>query len=467
MSNHTVASKKLDKLIALLCTSGSASLQFFGINCASMKRHISDDHKTMATNGRELWVNPDFLLSRSDSDNLFTLIHEAFHKVARHTLRLRDCAPGNQHLVHMAADYAINLALKLDDSIPYEMPADGLIDDRFVDDNGKALNAERILRILMDEATPIAISMSGGGQGDSDDDSDGQSGSGGGESGDDQQDNSGDDSGDGDDQQESGAGGQQDKPQDSGSNDADDDQNEPKQDSTMNPNSATPDSTGDLLPAPDDLDEQQIAMDNVKAETIAGVGAMPAYLKELVRESCETAKSDWMQEVRQELCRVFDKSDYSMRRPNQRYAQTGLIMPSLRNPAIRKLAVAIDTSGSMSADELTIAATQLKSIIDEFNPLETLFLQHDARVTYEESIPVGIKPKRIEWVGRGGTKFRPILDRLESEDIDGLIWITDMGLFDSISEPAYPVIWLNTSPYGQHYHGNNAKINFGRFIDLS
>lgn len=389
------ANRKLDKLIALMCSHSSASMRFFGVQCASMVRSVTDTlpgggpNKTMATNGAQLFVNADFLLGNSDSDNLFVLAHEAFHKAARHSIRLRDCAPGNQHLVHMAADYAVNLAMEQDASVPYPMPKCGLLDHKYVDDDGRALNVERILRDIMDNATEVPVPMPGDGDGD--------------------------------------------------------------------------DGTGELLPAPADLDDQQIAMDNIKAEAIAGSGDLPGHLKELVKESSQTAKSDWMAQVRAELCKALDKSDYSLRKPNQRYLHTGVIMPSLRNPAVRKLAVAIDTSGSMSESELNIAAAQLKSIVDEFSPLETIFLQHDAKVTYSERLVTGQKPTPVQWIGRGGTKFKPILDWLESEQPDGLLWITDMGLFDTIKEPDYPVIWLSTHSSGNRYHD---KIGFGRYIPV-
>ena len=287
-----LASKRLDKLIALLCSHQSPTVRFFGVNAACMTRIVTYDFPTMATDGKTMYVNPDFLLSRSDSANCFTLIHEAFHKVAKHTLRLRDCAPGQREIVHHAADYAINLALELDSSQPYAMPDDGLINHTYTDDDGAALNAERIIPLLMQRQQEQEQEQ-GDGDGDSQQSNDQQSGSNTADSDDDGKQDS-------DAAHDSGVACANDSGQDSDDNTDDSGQDSGGSgvgsagDGDYQQQDTTPDSTGALLPAPDDYDETENMLDTAKAEVIAGAGNLPGYLKTLIKNSLTTASLVWM-----------------------------------------------------------------------------------------------------------------------------------------------------------------------------
>ena len=454
-----LASKRLDKLIALLCTHQSATVRFFGVNAACMTRIVSYDFPTMATDGKTLYVNPDFLLKRSDSANCFTLIHEAFHKVAKHNIRLRDCAPGQKDLVHHAADYAINLALELDSNQPFAMPDDGLINRDFVDGSGMALNAERIIPLIMQQQAEQQQDESGDSDGNGDSNSQ-QSGSNAADSDDDgQQDSTA--------AADSGTSSTDDSEQDTGS-----DTGNSGQDSGLGTGSddydqqdTTPDSTGDLLPAPDDFDEAESMLDTAKAEVIAGAGNLPGYLKEIIKDSLTTASRDWMSEVHQELAKTFDRSDYSLRKPNMRYRQFGIIAPSLRAPAVNKIAIVRDTSGSMSNEELTLASAQIKNIVDTWSPLETIIIDHDSRITQVETLTVGMQPMNVDALGRGGTNFQPVMDYLEPLGVDAVLWITDCMPLDKPTEPTFPVIYLAVEKSNRWYY--DRYLNHGRYIDLT
>ena len=465
-----LASKKLDKTIALLCSHQSPTVRFFGVNAACMTRIVSYDMpnkgKTMATDGKTLYAHPDFVLENSDQENAFVLIHEAFHKVAKHSLRLRDCAPGQREVVHHAADYAINLALELDSNQPFAMPEDGLINRDFVDGDGAPLNAERIIPLLMQQQQDQP--QPGDGEGEKGESDDGSQQSSSQQSGD-SADNSDDDgeqsapdsgnNGAGDSGSDS-DGSDSDSGQDTGSNGSvgsgsgDYEQQDPE-----------PNPTGDLLPAPDDYDETEAMLDTAKAEVIAGAGNLPGYLKQLIRNSLTTTSRDWMSEIQQELQKTFDKSDYSLRKPNMRYRHFGIIAPSLRAPSVNRIAIVRDTSGSMSAEALTLASDQIKNIVDAWSPIETIILDHDSRITQMETLSVGMQPQNVDAVGRGGTKFQPVIDYLEPLAVDAVLWITDCMPMDKVKEPDFPVIYLGVSQSNRYYY--DRYLNHGRYIDLT
>ena len=480
----SIAQKRLDKLIALLCGHSSASVRFFGINAACMTRIVSEDYPTMATDGRTLYVNPDWLDSHSDSEACFVLMHEAFHKVANHSIRLRDAAPQHKDLVHKAADYAVNLAMTLDKGIVYPMPDEGLINTDYADTDGRALNVERILAILLKDAQQQQ-------QQQQQQDEDQQQGSGSGESDDQGQETDGQGSGESEsnDSDERSTNGESfDSPEDgegSGSEDTDETgaesggSDETTADPLQSSSQETGDSqddyfndpdyaesdcgTGELLPAPEDMDASESMGDTAKAETIVGAGNLPDYLRVTIKDTLTTARSDWMAELRAELSKALDKSDYSMRIPSNRYASFGLISPSLRNPAIRKIAIVRDVSSSMS-DAFDEISQQAKQIVDTFNPLETIVIDHNSRVVNRQSLTIGMPCRGLTKVG-GGTSFQPVIDELEKETIDACLWLTDCMPMDRPKEPDFPVYYLSVDPFNRNYWDRYLK--HGRYIDVA
>jgi hypothetical protein len=355
--------------------------------------------------------------------------------------------------MHQAADYAVNLALHRDHTIPYPIPAEGLLDERFVDQDNMPLNAERIFRILCDEQQ----------QQDSQESNDIQTGDSDGNDSDSSPDNSDSD----DSSPDTGStGNSKNQDTDSESDDTDSgsdnagDRPETGQAGAANETRPNVAATGDLLPAPDDMEESEAQMETAKAETLAG--ALPGYLREMISETINAgSEENYRDRLRHLVSKAFDKSDYSRRKPNMRYADFG-IFPTLRNPAIRRCAIATDTSGSMSIDTLNRCAGEIKDILDDWMPLETVSLQFDGRVQCEETLVCGQQPTNVEFVGRGGTRFKPVFDRFESDPPDVLIMLTDMLNFDTVTDPDYPVIWCNMSPYVK---GNNQ--DFGEYVDLS
>ena len=441
---QTIAEKRLDKLMALLCGHQSPAVRFFGIMAACMKREVTTACNTMETNGVILRVSPDFMEEHTDIELCFVLIHEAFHKVARHPVRLRDCAVQNRELTHVAADYAVNLALELDTGIPYPMVKGGLLNREYIDSDSKALNVEAIIKLLLsdppqggtgecDASDDASDEQDDDGSADSDD-SDTESDSG--DSADDSSDDSGPDSG------------------------GDDDDSEPDTD-----DSEPACVTGDLLPAPDDYDENENQREVAQAAIVAqGAGDLPAYLKEVIKGTLVDAKRDWMSELKTRFAAAIDKSDYSLRVPSQRYAAFGCITPKLRAPAMNKIAIIRDTSWSISHDQLELASQQIKTIVDEWNPMETLIIDHTSEITQVERLCVGMEPKNIDAVGRGGTTFQPVLDMLEKEGVDVALWITDCQPCDRAKEPIFPVIFLAVDPSNRYWF--DSAVGFGEYIDL-
>ncbi|HEC27964.1 MAG TPA: hypothetical protein ENI65_00040 [Gammaproteobacteria bacterium] len=153
------------------------------------------------------------------------------------------------------------------------------------------------------------------------------------------------------------------------------------------------------------------------------------------------------------------RDDYNYTRPSRR--EGAAILPSLRSSQVN-VVVAIDTSGSVSANEIKEFMAEVDALKGQVRARITLYAcdrgldkggpwEYEAWDTFEA-------PK--QFYGGGGTDFRPVFDRLEcvAGQADLLLYFTDAeGLFPE-HEPALPVIWLVKG---------KAKVPWGQRIQLN
>ena len=155
----------------------------------------------------------------------------------------------------------------------------------------------------------------------------------------------------------------------------------------------------------------------------------------------------------------------------------GLIMPSIVKNNIDVI-VAIDTSGSVSQEELTDFLTETQGIINSFgNNIKITLIDCDAQVQNVEIIEYGMALgydlTDKKWYGRGGTRFEPVFEKVDEEMETGnwdrpqlLIYFTDSyGSFPD-EEPEYPTLWVYNQtedsttppPFGEviYYFNKNA-----------
>jgi predicted metal-dependent peptidase len=86
-----------------------------------------------------------------------------------------------------------------------------------------------------------------------------------------------------------------------------------------------------------------------------------------------------------------------------------------------KIVVAIDTSGSVTDEDLAMAFNEIKFIAKAGAEIEIMQCDTNCYNPYK------YKPndKVVKLQGRGGTEFQPVFDYYRNKNIDGLIYITD------------------------------------------
>lgn len=153
------------------------------------------------------------------------------------------------------------------------------------------------------------------------------------------------------------------------------------------------------------------------------------------------------------------RDDYAYSRPSRREGPA--ILPSLRSAQV-DIVVALDTSGSVSPDEICEFMSEIDAIKGQVRARITL---HACDARLAEDGPWEFEPWEEfklprDFTGGGGTCFTPVFDWARGRDRqpDLLVYFTDAeGEFPE-QEPAYPVLWLVKG---------KAKVPWGQRVQLN
>lgn len=200
----------------------------------------------------------------------------------------------------------------------------------------------------------------------------------------------------------------------------------------------------------------------VQAATVCKMqGKFPGCIEALVGHLLNP-KVPWQQLLEQ----FFDATshdDYSWRKPDRRFLPDDIIIPDLFDETLGHIVIAVDTSGSIYAnqDALESFQTEINSIIERTKPAKTSIIYCDAAVQhvdeYTDGEPITITPR-----GGGGTDFRPVGDYIRQHNIEPrvVIYLTDLyGDFPE-HEWQFPTIWCTYgNPNGRAPFGETVAIN--------
>lgn len=207
--------------------------------------------------------------------------------------------------------------------------------------------------------------------------------------------------------------------------------------------------------------EAQIKVELAQAAAIAKAqGKLPGHLNELV-DGLLKPRVPWGQELAMFFNNIA-RNNYNWFPPSTRYLQYGIVLPRLRNVELGEIVFIIDTSGSMSVDELKQANTEACHVLHTFRPSKTHVIYADSAVSHVETYDTPDVPFKPMAPGRGGTNFIPAFQYIEEQGIEPVcaVYISDMECNQFPKEPAFPVLWVNTHtalPY---------PPPFGRVINL-
>ena len=372
----------------LLCNHG-----FYGLLLMHMDFAIDLECKTAATDGRKIYFGPSFLNNLSDDELDFIMMHEVMHCALQHCTRGQDL---DQDAFNIACDIVVNSnILESNNGNLRSITLDKYGESMHLTpggDEGRFYTAEEVYEML-----PVKSAPSGG--------SGSKSGS----------------------AASSGKASQGDTWDDHSRWEESDDDDTLKDEWSKNLMDAAeaisvrdPSNTRGLLPK-----------------------CVDRLLKELRKPQTDwrTILNDFIQE---------EITDYSFTPPDRRFDDSPFFLPDYneKEDTVKDILFMIDTSGSMSDEEITAAYSEIKGAIDQFNgKLKGWLGFFDAKVvepqpfTNEEEFRI-IRPK-----GGGGTRFDIIFDyvteHMETPPASIIIMTDGYADFPDEKEAMnIPVLWL-------------------------
>ena len=188
----------------------------------------------------------------------------------------------------------------------------------------------------------------------------------------------------------------------------------------------------------DEVGHQALAMSK-------SIGSASGSMSEIINGQ-HYSEVDWRVILRRFMTESAP-TDYSWRRPDRRFIDSGLYLPSLRADAkMGPMVIMWDTSASMDDPDIAAAWAETKGIVSECLPEYVTLIQCDAEVkSVERYAPHELEyMDEIEALGRGGTRVTPALEAVEELDEPPVcaLYFTDCEIFDYPEEPPdYPLLW--------------------------
>lgn len=352
---------------------------FFGNLATRLTLVNADDWcPTAAVDGRRLYYNSRFVVTKTIPELQFLLAHEILHVIYDHLDRRGDRDP---QLANCAQDYVVN-----DDLVQYNIG--DMIKPCLWDPKYRGMSWEEVYDKLYDEVDKVTLEQLVNQMIDEHLDGEGE----------------GSNSGEGNDDGKDGKGK---KP-------------------------VLSDSEREQI-------KQEIKEAMLTAAQTSGAGNLPAGVKRLI-DTMTDPKLNWRELIAQEIEACF-KNDYSFTRPNKRGAHIDAILPGMIPGQKIDVVVMSDCSGSMTDEMLRDQHAEVKGIMQSFEDFELHVATFDTKVyNFQTFTPDNIDElDDYQYNGGGGTEFMCVWDYLKDKDIvpKKLIMFTDGYPYGSWGDPNY------------------------------
>jgi predicted metal-dependent peptidase len=174
-------------------------------------------------------------------------------------------------------------------------------------------------------------------------------------------------------------------------------------------------------------------------------------------------KMNWKQIITKYVRSILPY-DNSFTKPNKKFLANNLILPGTIKESI-DIVIALDTSGSISDDELRQFLSEMKGIAKSHSNVKMTIIQADSEIHKVSDINTQSISELVnfEIKGRGGTAHEPVFEYIKKKIVQCklLIAFTDgYSDIDSLDKPNYDVIWGLTS------NGTDKQMKFGKVVRL-
>jgi predicted metal-dependent peptidase len=188
-------------------------------------------------------------------------------------------------------------------------------------------------------------------------------------------------------------------------------------------------------------------------------GKMSEDIDRAIRDARQT-RTPWQTILKEWVERTCPK-DYTWSRSSRHSNyDEGLYLPGIQKENTGRLAILVDTSGSVSQEMLAEFSREITTILQETEPEYIDVVYCDTSVKGWETFTPEDGKVTLHAKGGGGTAFSPALawlkERMETEPYIGAMYLTDLyGHTADLEEPGVPFLWCVTEgsdqvgPWGQ------------------
>ena len=200
----------------------------------------------------------------------------------------------------------------------------------------------------------------------------------------------------------------------------------------------------------------KVATAAMMAEMSKQSGSIPSHIKRTLEELSKP-KVNW----KAVLARFFsdvNKADYSWTKPNRKYLPNYL--PKLHSVNLGRVDFAIDTSGSITADQFNQFVSEVHGVLRILNPTEIGVYQFDHALQGSNVVRNVRDIIKLPFKGGGGTSPEYAIQEFIKNKAQALIVLTD-GYFNSriLTKPKQPVVWVI-------YDNESFKAPFGTVVHI-
>lgn len=196
-------------------------------------------------------------------------------------------------------------------------------------------------------------------------------------------------------------------------------------------------------------------------------GKLPAGLERMFGDILNPQVS-WSDKLEALFARKVGSGGYDWRRADRRLITRDepIFAPGRSGHGAGTVVVGVDTSGSIGPSTLDMFFAEMSGILEDVRPKQMLVIWCDAAVHRVDDLEdardlQAVRSKKAP--GGGGTDFRPVFDWISKHDIqvDALVFLTDgYGSFPDRA-PAYPTIWGSITKDYKYPFGDVVEIPNG------
>lgn len=192
-------------------------------------------------------------------------------------------------------------------------------------------------------------------------------------------------------------------------------------------------------------------------------GNLPGEMREAVMKFLNS-EINWKNRLRQFLQVATEVLRINTRkRPSRRY---GITYPGVKTDYKLKLGFFVDSSGSMSNDDLAQAGAEINACF-ECGLASVEIMAGDVTVADHYPMKKKMQPKDFKVTGRGGTDSQAWMKYFaKQKHLDAIVVLTDGEFSFDLKNPGVPILWVLTQN-GTSLEQFKQQIKFGKTVKIS